>query len=242
MDIYKLLILQFIAHFLSDFIFQSQNCSDKKEKDSFKSKFLYKHIAVTFFISAFLSFQFTFILFSLIISASHFFLDGIKSFLLNVRLIKKHLFFFDQILHLSIIGFVVFLFNKFFEIDFLTEILDIKYLLYIFAYILILKPTNILIREIFKFYEIKLDKLEAEKDELPNAGKLIGITERILTLTLIILGQYAAIGFIMAAKSILRFKEAQTQKAEYVLIGTMLSFGIAIMIGVILQLFNNIII
>ena len=98
-----------------------------------------------------------------------------------------------------------------------------------------LKPANILIREIFRFFEIKLETLRTEKDELPNAGKLIGITERILTLTLIILGQYAAIGFIMAAKSILRFKETQTQKAEYVLIGTMLSFGIAIITGIFVQ-------
>ena len=68
---------------------------------------------------------------------------------------------------------------------------------------------------------------------------MIGITERILTL--IILGQYAAIGFIMAAKSILRFKESQTQKAEYVLIGTMLSFGIAIMLGISVQYFLKLI-
>ncbi|MCD4794266.1 MAG: DUF3307 domain-containing protein [Bacteroidales bacterium] len=236
MDLYKLLVLQLTAHFLSDYIFQSQNCSDEKENGSFKSKYLYKHIAVTFFISAFLSFQFTFILFSLIISALHFLLDGIKKYVLNIKCIRKYLFFFDQILHLSIIILVILLFDKFCDYSFIIEIPELRYLLYILACILILKPTNILIREIFKFYEIKLDKLETEKDELPNAGKLIGITERILTLTLIILGQYAAIGFIMAAKSILRFKETQTQKAEYVLIGTMLSFGTAIMIGVFLKI------
>ena len=117
MDIYKLLVLQLIAHFLSDFIFQSQKCSDEKEKNSFKSEYLYKHIAVTFFISAFLSFQFTFILFSLLISILHLLLDGIKMYLLNANKIKKYLFFFDQILHLSIIIFVVSLFPKFFKIE-----------------------------------------------------------------------------------------------------------------------------
>ena len=234
MDVYKLLVLQFIAHFLSDFLFQSQKCSDDKENGGFKSKYLYKHIGVTFIFSALLSFQFNFLLFSLIITILHFLLDGIKKYVLNIKYIKKYLFFFDQILHLSVIIFVVFLFNKLCKYNFIIEIPELKYLLYIFAYILILKPTNILIREIFKFYEIKIDESETVEDELPNAGKLIGITERILTLTLIILGQYAAIGFIMAAKSILRFKETQTQKAEYVLIGTMLSFGIAIMIGVVM--------
>jgi len=236
MDAYKLLVLQFIAHFLSDFLFQSQKCSDNKEKEGFKSKFLYKHIAVSFLLSAILSFQFSFIVFSLIISISHFLFDGIKNYSLNFKFLRKYLFFTDQILHISVIILVVFLYNKYFENNFIVEIPEIKYLLYIFAYILILKPTNILIREIFKFYEIKIDKSLQETDELPNAGKLIGITERVLTLTLIILGQYSAIGFIMAAKSILRFKEAETQKAEYVLIGTMLSFGIAIMLGVMLHI------
>jgi len=235
MDVYKLLVLQFIAHFLSDFLFQSQKCSDNKEKEGFKSKFLYKHIIVTFLFSAVFSFQFLFIIFSLIISIIHFFLDGIKKYSLNFKFLRKYLFFTDQILHLSVIIIVVFMYNKYFETNFMVEIPDIKYLIYIFAYILMLKPANILIREIFRFFEMKLETLRTEKDELPNAGKLIGITERILTLTLIILGQYAAIGFIMAAKSILRFKETQTQKAEYVLIGTMLSFGIAIITGIFVE-------
>ena len=242
MEFYKLLVLQFIAHFLSDFLFQSQECSNEKEKDSFKSKYLYKHIGVTFIFSALLSFQFNFLLFSLIISSLHFLLDGIKKYVLNIKGIKKYLFFGDQILHLFLIAGLVLIFDKKCEYNFIIEIPKIKYLLYVLAYVLILKPTNILIREIFIFFEIKLEILKIDKDELPNAGKLIGITERILTLTLIILGQYAAIGFIMAAKSILRFKETQTQKAEYVLIGTMLSFGIGIMIGVVMQFINNIII
>ncbi len=236
MDVYKLLILQFTAHFLSDYIFQSQNYSDEKERNGFKSKYLYKHIFITFLFSAVLSFQFNFIFFAVIISVVHLFLDGIKIYLSKIKSLKKYLFFGDQILHLLVIAGLVFMFDKKCNYHFLINIPNIKYLLYILAYILMLKPANILIREIFHFFEIKLEILHTDKDELPNAGKLIGITERILTLTLIILGQYAAIGFIMAAKSILRFKETQTQKAEYVLIGTMLSFGIAIITGIFVKI------
>lgn len=40
---------------------------------------------------------------------------------------------------------------------------------------------------------------------------------------------FIGIGFLVAAKSILRFEEAKKQKlAEYVLIGTLLSFSLAI--------------
>ncbi len=235
-DFYKLLILQFIAHFLSDYIFQTPKCSKEKIENGFKTPYLYKHIAVTFLFSAVLSFQFTFLIFSIIISAIHLIIDGLKKNILRLKKLSKYAFFIDQILHFIIIYISINIFVKFFEINFITDIPKLKYLLYIFGYILIFKPANILIREIFKFYKIKLTETQKDNNELPNAGKLIGNIERILTFTLIILGQYAAIGFIMTAKSVLRFKEAQTQKAEYVLIGTMLSFGIAIMIGIIIQL------
>ena len=65
---------------------------------------------------------------------------------------------------------------------------------------------------------------------LKNGGKWIGQLERALIFLLIVIGQPTGIGFLVAAKSILRFGEAKDdqQLAEYVLIGTLLSFGLAI--------------
>ena len=68
-------------------------------------------------------------------------------------------------------------------------------------------------------------------ENIKNAGALIGNLERILTIIFVIIGQYEAIGFIIAAKSILRFKDTDTAKTEYVLAGTFLSFGIALLCG-----------
>jgi len=85
--------------------------------------------------------------------------------------------------------------------------------------LLIKKRKNIILNYI---------KIEGDnKEDLPNVGKLIGLAERTITLTLVLLGQFEAIGFLIAAKSILRYGE-KTQQTEYVLIGTLLSFGIAI--------------
>jgi hypothetical protein len=75
---------------------------------------------------------------------------------------------------------------------------------------------------------------------LASAGKWIGICERILILTFVLVGQYTAIGFLMTAKSILRFseKEANTQlKTEYVLVGTLVSFVSAAMVGILMNFF-----
>jgi hypothetical protein len=65
---------------------------------------------------------------------------------------------------------------------------------------------------------------------LTNGGRLIGILERGLIYVLVIVGQPAGIGFLIAAKSVLRFETtAQDVRAgEYVIIGTLASFGWAI--------------
>ncbi|SPH17424.1 hypothetical protein DEA8626_00942 [Defluviimonas aquaemixtae] len=62
---------------------------------------------------------------------------------------------------------------------------------------------------------------------LTNGGKLIGILERGLIYLLVMVGQPAGIGFLIAAKSVLRFETtSKDQRAgEYVIIGTLASFG-----------------
>jgi len=66
-----------------------------------------------------------------------------------------------------------------------------------------------------------------------SAGKLIGIVERLLAFVLVLFGQYSAVGLIIAAKSILRFRN--TKHSEYVLVGTLLSFGIAIFLALMIS-------
>lgn len=59
--------------------------------------------------------------------------------------------------------------------------------------------------------------------------------ERWLTIIFVVLGQYEAIGFLLAAKSILRFSETNKgdEKSEYVLTGTLLSLTIAVGLGLL---------
>lgn len=68
---------------------------------------------------------------------------------------------------------------------------------------------------------------------LENGGQLIGILERGLIFLLLMVGQPTAVGFLIAAKSILRFDTtARDQQAgEYVIIGTLASFGWALVCG-----------
>lgn len=74
----------------------------------------------------------------------------------------------------------------------------------------------------------------APSDTLPDAGRMIGILERALIFVMVLIGEPAGIGFLIAAKSVLRFDAAsRTQYAEYVIIGTLGSFGWAIAVSVL---------
>lgn len=235
MNLTQLLVLQFIAHLLTDYSFQPDKKAEEKNKLGFKSKFLKWHILITFIISWVLSFQLYFIYGAFAIALTHWFVDGIKKHINNQINLKKYAYFIDQTIHLIFIVSIVLLFNYCCEIKPLINIsVNTKYLLIIAGYILCTKPANIFIKEVINAFEIKVNNMG--NDDLPNAGKLIGIIERFLVLTFIIIGQFEAVGFLIAAKSILRFKDDNTIKTEYVLIGTMLSFGIAIALGIIINL------
>ena len=70
---------------------------------------------------------------------------------------------------------------------------------------------------------------------------LIGTLERILTFIFVMNGNYQAVGFVVAAKSLLRFKESEGTRAEYVLVGTSLSFSIAILCTLAVQILKGLI-
>ncbi len=70
---------------------------------------------------------------------------------------------------------------------------------------------------------------------LRKGGKWIGMLERALIYVFVLGSQYAAIGFLVAAKSILRFGEVKESSnrmdAEYIIIGTLASFLFALLSG-----------
>jgi hypothetical protein len=66
-----------------------------------------------------------------------------------------------------------------------------------------------------------------------SRGMVIGILERALVLTLILINQFGALGLILAAKALARFRALDNREfAEYFLIGTLTSLLIALLLGV----------
>jgi hypothetical protein len=74
---------------------------------------------------------------------------------------------------------------------------------------------------------------------LTNGGIYIGVLERALVLLLVLLGQPAGVGFLLTAKSILRFGDVKDSRGrkltEYIIIGTFLSFGWGLAVALVAQ-------
>ncbi|PVW15906.1 DUF3307 domain-containing protein [Marixanthomonas spongiae] len=230
MEFSTFLLLQFLAHLLADYFFQWTTMAEQKNRLGFKSSLLVWHVLIVFAVSWLLAFQWSFIYGAAIIAVLHYIIDGCKPYISRSKHIGRYAFFIDQALHIIVLGTVCWGVAKFQGIDtYWQPPLDIKGLFLIVSYLICLKPANIFIREVFSATEIEV----TSDNELPNAGKVIGVLERLLTLTFIVIDQYEAVGFLIAAKSILRYRDEETLKTEYVLIGTMLSFGIAVVLGIV---------
>ena len=227
----KLLILQLLAHLVSDFYLQTEKSCKSKADNAFKSRHLYIHVLITFACAWLFSLNVGYWWAALLIAALHLVIDGLKSICRNL----KGAFFYDQLLHVAVIVTAVALFNNKGVISFPNWLPETKSLLWIVAFVFCLRPANFFIQNIFKDAKISIPD-SGKEQSLPNAGRVIGNVERMLTLVFVMLGQYEAIGFLLAAKSLLRFRETDTVKSEYVLVGTLLSFGIAILMGVAVKL------
>jgi hypothetical protein len=231
----NLLILQFMAHFLCDFVIQNEANALAKNKNGFNSKHLYIHIVLVWAFSFFLSFNISFWWASLIIAALHLTIDGLKAKLMKQIPYRIWIFFVDQFIHVLIILVITGLyyyhgqnFNNYGE-GIKIFLLNSHALLYVLGYLLCLKPANIVIKQIIGKW---LVEVVVSDNKLEETGRLIGNIERVMILSFVLLNQFAAIGFLLAAKSILRFKETEASKmSEYVLLGTLISFSIAIIIG-----------
>ncbi|HEY0898581.1 MAG TPA: DUF3307 domain-containing protein [Sphingobacteriaceae bacterium] len=162
---------------------------------------------------------------------------------------RLYVFIIDQILHVFVIAVAWLIITG--QAHLVNDlVLPDHWWLIALAYLLITKPAGILIGKLVKRWYDRGMQTEPAGDQtglggLPNAGTWIGIIERILILSFILINSFEAIGFLLAAKSILRIgdlkEDKEHKKTEYILIGTLLSFGITIVLGLVVRFVNEII-
>lgn len=235
-----LIIKLLIAHIIGDFVLQPDSWVADKKVNKHKSKFLYLHGLIHFLsLLLLLQFDWTYWPYIIIIVVSHLVIDLIK---LNLegRINTKILFLTDQIFHFIVIGIVAYIIDPF-TIN-LEKIYSIESLLFILALLLISFVSSIVMRMIMGKWNLEEDDSD---DSLESAGKYIGVLERLFVFGFILLNQWSAIGLLIAAKSVFRFGDLSRAKdrklTEYILIGSLISFGLAILIGLLYKYFIKLI-
>ncbi len=244
-----------IAHFLADFLLQGRKMAEEKKR-GLKSGYFYFHVGIVFLITYLLLAQWTNWQGPLIIAVVHGIIDLAKASM-EKRMFwasknPKWVFIVDQGLHLATIIIYWFVFMSGVpDFDTMKVFFDQAIignndvLIIILSYLLITMPVGMLIGLITKKWQDEIEESDVksdfakspEKDSLTDAGKTIGMIERILVLTFILISQYQAIGFLIAAKSVFRFgdlkESGQRKRTEYILIGTLISFACSIGLGLI---------
>lgn len=233
-----LLLKLILAHLIGDFFLQPQHWVKDKEKKKLKSLWLYVHVAIHIALMFLIVWDLSYTLLIISIGALHLIIDALK-LTLQKKKTKRFYFFIDQLMHFITLIVLALLFFKG-DIEF-TFTLNTHFLLLLISIGFLTTPTSIIMKTIFSKWNIS--KLTKNNESLKDAGKYIGVLERLLVFIFIATSHWEAVGFLITAKSVFRFGDLTASKerklTEYILIGTLISFGIAILISLIYLYLRN---
>ncbi|AZA89341.1 Protein of uncharacterised function (DUF3307) [Chryseobacterium nakagawai] len=224
-----------LAHLLGDFILQPNAWVADKENYKLKSKYLYFHVLIHIVLNLILLWDLELWWVAILVGVTHFIIDAAKLSFQTVKT-KKRWFFIDQMLHVLVIAGVSFYFAEY-NFAFLQNQEFLKILM---AALFLTTPASIFIKILLSSWTPAPDGPNTiQTESLSSAGKYIGILERLLVFTFIMVNHWEGVGFMVAAKSVFRFSDLaqakQRKLTEYVLIGTLLSFGLAVLTGIIIK-------
>jgi hypothetical protein len=227
-----LILKLLLAHLIGDFFLQPQKWVKDKEKKKLKSIWLYVHVAIHIALMFIILWDLQYAVLIISVGVFHFIIDALK-LILQRKKNKRFLFFMDQLLHLATIFILVYVFSEAnFDFAFIS---NTHFLLLVICAAFLTMPTSIIMKILFSKWNIS--KLTKDNESLKDAGKYIGILERLLVFIFILVGHWEAVGFLITAKSVFRFGDLTASKerklTEYILIGTLISFGIAILISLL---------
>ncbi|QQT24886.1 DUF3307 domain-containing protein [Sphingobacterium spiritivorum] len=231
-------LILFVAHILGDFVFQPKKWVDGR---AHHIRYIFYHVGVhaallcLFFIRD-LSHWWPAIA---VIVLSHLAIDSLK-----VSLERKMnsnpllLFSIDQLLHLTVLAAVLGCHYGIPE-SFISSIWSVQAQILLIGFLLTAFVSPIVLRVFFSKWNQSAEVNAQRQDSLIDAGWIIGVLERLLIVFFVNINFLEGIGFLLAAKSIFRFGDLANAKdkkfTEYVLVGTLASFVMAIGIGFLIK-------
>ncbi|MBE9464508.1 DUF3307 domain-containing protein [Dyadobacter subterraneus] len=242
-------LLLLLAHVLADFYWQPTAWVVDKREKSFRSKYLYAHVGVVIITSYILLGHFENPVPAIAIGLVHGLIDIVK-----LKFDKNgttNWFIGDQIAHLLTIAITAIILTSTIPVQFIhlkEWFYNQKVIAILTGTFLVLSPVSFLVGMLTKPWRDELDKLLPHADDnLANAGRWIGMSERLLIFVFVLLSQYSAIGFLIAAKSLLRYNDKAvageipptyiSKKSEYILVGTLMSYTAAVCTALAARLF-----
>lgn len=227
------------AHLLADFGLQTTKMIQHKRRLKERSWVLYVHALLHGILVYLFSPNKTIWLIPVIIFVTHFFIDLWK---LNKK-DSALAFIVDQFLHIVVIVTLWLIYYQ--PVWLQTKLMEIIHTQNVWiitaGYMFIIFPLAYLLGYATSKWRSEIEMVITRSTiSLSEAGKWIGIFERILVYTFVITNHFEGIGFLIAAKSILRFSDIKGEnirkEAEYVLIGTLMSFASSILIALAVRL------
>ena len=220
-----IIIKLILAHLIGDFFLQPNSWIKEKEQKKLKSPKLYLHVLIHVALLFVILWDVSKWPLILIIGLSHLIIDALK-LIIQKKKTKRLLFFLDQLLHILVILAVYWLFiAKDVVFDNLFKETN---LLLLTCIVFLTVPVSIIMKTIFLKWNIS--KFTEGNESLKDAGKYIGILERVLVFVFVILNHWEAVGFLITAKSVFRFGDLRESKerklTEYILIGLLYLYGI----------------
>ncbi len=228
----SLLLKLLLAHLIGDFFLQPSSWVKEKEKLALSSPKLYLHALLHGILVLLLLWDWQSALLALLVLLVHLFIDAVK-LLFQKKKTRRYWFFIDQAAHFC----ALLLLSLWWEEQWvLPEVLFTGQSLVLYTAVLALTlPASVTIKTTISKWAPYTE--EKENESLQSAGKYIGIMERLFVFIFVVIGQLPAVGFLLAAKSVFRFGDLRESKdrklTEYILIGTLLSFGMALLLGLL---------
>jgi hypothetical protein len=176
----------------------------------------------------------------LILVTTHLVMDAVKVYLMEDSLFS---FTFDQAVHLLVIVSLAVIFPQTVAQGWWSQLQHDQLTAYLVGLCILsgtiasLQAGAIIIRKATAAFTRQIaDDIQG----LENGGAYIGFLERALVMLLILMDQPTGVGFLITAKSILRFGDvkdsSQRKLTEYIIIGTFMSFGWGLLIAVLTQM------
>lgn len=235
--------LLMIGHWLGDFYFQTDSMAENKTKSIRETAlhcFIYSVVMYSVLVMGTGQLRENISL-TLLIGALHLCIDGIKCVVHKVCNLEKYqliVFSLDQVIHVVLLYAIAYIYTITIDISWLPGISDgiingiYGYLVIVCVILFCGKPASVIVSKVFDMIPKTIQeaqgndegKTEKGENEVVKIGSWIGILEREIMLILGLMGEYGAIGFVIAAKSLARHKQFDTPAfAEKYLIGTLLS-------------------